>query len=219
MSDRRRVGMLLVVLATGALLVVLPAQATPSAGEVTLIARPSVASPDHPITLFGTVKSGRPGEVVEILTKDCGHSFFRVAISTHSQAGGRWSTTFFPAVGTTVRARWNGRLSAPVKVGQRAMLRFAPRAGDRTRFEVSVVARAQFWRKRVVIERLNRQRGAWVRYRSVVLTTQEAPGEFVWTSGQFTARLPRGTLLRALLPQSQAGRCYLSSYSLPLRTG
>jgi hypothetical protein len=105
-----------------------------------------------------------------------------------------------------------------VKVGQRAMLRFAPKARERTRFEVAVVARAQFWLRTVVVERLNRQRGTWGPYRSVVLTTQEAPGEFVWTSGEFTARLPKGTSLRARLPQSQAGPCYLMSYSLPLRT-
>jgi hypothetical protein len=199
--------------------VALPALAAQSANEVTIFAHPPVAASDSPITLSGTVRSGRPGELVDLQAKDCGQSSFRIVQSARTQSGGRWATTFFPGIGTSVRAVWKGHTSTPVRIGQRAMLRFAPKANDRTRFVVSVVARAQFWRKKVVIERLNRERGVWRHFRSVVLTSQQAPGQFVWTSGEFTARLPRGTMLRALLPQSQAGSCYLLSYSLPLRTG
>lgn len=187
--------------------------------DVTIAARPSIAAPDHPVTLYGTVKSGRPGEEILIQTKDCGGTFFRAVMATRIQSGGNWATEFFPAISTRVRAVWKGRASNVISVRQRAMLRFVPKASDRTRFVVSVVARAQFWRKRVVIERLNRARGAWETYRTILLTQQDAPGEFVWTSGEFTARLPRGTLLRAFLPQSQAGLCYLASFSLSLRTG
>ena len=209
----------LAAIATASVALVASAGASEGVAGVTIAARPSIAGPDHPITLFGTVRSGRPGEEIVIQTKDCGQSFFRTTTATRSQAGGHWATEFFPSIGTKVRAVWKRQASAPVTVGQRAMLRFAPKASDRSQFVVSVVARAQFWRRSVVIERLDRQRGTWRAYRKVVLTNQEAPGEFVWTSGEFQARLPRGTMLRALLPQSQAGPCYLTSYSLSLRTG
>lgn len=194
------------------------ARSAPSgAAAVTIGARPSIAGPDQPVTLFGSVSSGRPGETVDIQSKDCGQTFFRTVSGTHSQSGGRWATDFFPSIGTQVRAVWKGQRSRAVPVGQRAMIRFVPKASDRTRFVVSIVGRAQFWRRMVVIERLHRR--SWERYRTVVLTEQEAPGEFVWTSAEFRARLPRGTMLRAVLPQSQAGPCYLFSLSLPLRTG
>lgn len=110
-------------------------------------------------------------------------------------------------------------MSTAITVRQRAMLRFVPKANDHTRFVVSVVARAQFWRRSVHIERLNRRHGAWETYRTVVLTEQNAPGVWVWTSGEFSARLPLGTSLRAVLPDSQAAPCYLSSTSPALRTG
>jgi hypothetical protein len=182
-----------------------PAGAT----AVTIGARPTIAGPDQPVTLFGSVSSGRPGENVEIQAKDCGHAFFRTVSGAHTGPGGRWATDYFPAIGTQVRAVWNGQVSRPIRLHQRAMLRLVPKASDRTQFVVSVVARAQFWHRKVVIERL--RRGAWSRFRTVVLAKQTAPGEFVWTSGEFRARLERGTMLRALLPQSQAGPCYCSA--------
>jgi hypothetical protein len=53
------------------------------------------------------------------------------------------------------------------------MLQFTQKPFGRHRFIVSVVARAQF---------------------------PERLGQIMWTSGEFTARLPKGTLLRAVLP-------------------
>lgn len=189
-----------------------------AASRVTIAAMPAVAASDHPVTLFGTVPSGRPGELVEIQAKECGQSFFRAVSTTHSQSGGRWTAEFFPGITSAVRASWKSDVSKPVFVKQRAMLRFAAKAFNRTRFVVSVVARAQFWRRYVAVERYDRDRKAWRPFRRVVLTEQNAPGSIVWTSGEFTARTPRGTMLRAVLPTSQAAPCYLTSTSLTVRT-
>ena len=207
-----------VVVACAALGSALAAPSELNADDVTIAARPSVVGSDHPITLYGSVRSRRPGETVEIETRDCGQTFFRGFAATHTDAGGTWSSEFFPGITTEVRAVWKGRKSRAVKVFQRAMLRFAPKASDRTRFVVSVVARAQFWRKRIVVERFDARRSQWRRYRLVVLTKQNAPGEFVWTSGEFSARVPKGTLRRAVLPANQAGPCYLTSTSPSVRT-
>ena len=189
-----------------------------ASSRVTIAALPAVAASDHPVTLSGMVSSGRPGELVEIRAKECGHSFFRGVSTTHTQAGGGWTAEFFPGITSAVRARWKTHVSKPVIVKQRAMLRFAPKAFDRTRFVVSVVARAQFWRRYVAVERYDRRRKAWRPFKRVVLTEQNAPGSIVWTSGEFTARTPPGTKLRAVLPASQAAPCYLTSTSLIVRT-
>lgn len=205
------------------IVVVLPSSghALPSADAqtgVTIAARPSIAGSDHPITLYGRIPSPRPGEKVEIQSKDCGHSFFRAVDTTPSAGGGLWTAEFFPGITTAVRAAWNGRVSKAIVVRQRALLRFAPMASNRSRFVVSVVARAQFWRRYVVVERYDARRGRWQPYRRVVLTEQNAPGSVVWTSGEVLVRVPRDTLLRAVLPASQAGPCYLTSTSLTVRT-
>lgn len=186
--------------------------------QVTIAARPTIVPPDKPTTLFGSIDSGKANEEVEIQAKDCGQSFFRAVAGTRTEEGGGWSTEFFPAITTSVRAVWRGQASTQVTVRQRAILRFSSKPFDRTRFVVSVVAKAQFWKRKVTIQRFDRRLGRWVAFRSVVLTEQDAPGAFVWTSAEFTARLPKGTMLRAVFPASQARPCYLSGTSLPVRT-
>ena len=59
----------------------------------------------------------------------------------------------------------------------------------------SVWLRAQFWHRTVTIERYRPRDREWQVFRTVLLTTQNAPGQIVWTSGEFTARLPEGTAL------------------------
>ncbi len=186
--------------------------------DVTIAARPQIVPSDKPVTLFGAVANGEAEEQVEIQAKDCGQSFFRVVAGTTTTEGGGWSMEFMPGITTTVRAVWKGHASSQVTLRQRAILRFAPKASDRTRFVVSVVARAQFWHRKVHIQRFDRRLGTWKLFRSVLLTEQNAPGAWTWTSGEFTARLPKGTMLRAVLPASQAQPCYLAGTSLPVRT-
>lgn len=185
--------------------------------QVTIAARPTTAAPLETITLFGSVESGRANEKVEIQAKDCGQPFFRLVAATTTTEGGGWSIPFGPGINTAVRAVWKEHASSQVALRQRARLEFRSKPFDRTRFVVSVVAQAQFWRKRVLIQRFDRLLGKWQAYRSVVLTDQDGPG-LIWTSGEFTARVPKGSLLRAVLPASQAGPCYLSGTSRPLRT-
>jgi hypothetical protein len=186
--------------------------------DVTIAARPQIVPSDKPVTLFGAVANGEADEEVEIQARDCGQSFFRVVAGTTTHEGGGWSMEFMPGITTTVRAVWKGHASSQVTLRQRAILRFAPKASDRTRFVVSVVARAQFWHRKVQIQRFDRRLGTWKLFRSVLLTEQNAPGAWTWTSGEFTARLPKGTMLRAVLPAPQARPCYLSGTSYPVRT-
>jgi hypothetical protein len=179
---------------------------------------PAFAPSDHPISLYGTAEGAAPGDEVEIQSKDCGTTFFRGVSATHTQRGGLWSAEFYPGITTWVRAVWRGHASTPARVRQQVRLELVQKPFKPRIFETSVVARAQFWRKKVVIERYRAGERRWRPFRAVVLTTQRAPGQIVWTSGEFTARLPTGTRLRASLPASQAGPCYMAGTSLVLTT-
>jgi hypothetical protein len=70
------------------------------------------------------------------------------------------------------------------------------------------------WRKRVFIQSFDRRLGTWQAVKSVVLT--ESRGRLALAT--FTVRLPKGTLVRAVFPRSQAGPCYLTGASNSLRT-
>ena len=194
-----------------------------SSDEVTIVARPAIASLEGPpIRLFGSLQNGRAGEVVTIQAKECGVSpqSFRDAAEAHTEEGGSWSLNFLPGANATLRAVWKNQVSAEVAVRQRPRVQLVRPPRSVRRFEVAVVAKAQFWRKRVSFQRFERRLGRWTTIRSVVLTeTGAAPGSpYVWSSAKFRASVPSGTLVRAVFPLSQARPCYLGAVSKLVRT-
>lgn len=185
--------------------------------RVTIFARPTILG-EQAVTLSGSVDNGKEGEEVTIQAKDCGRSFFRVVSGATTHQGGGWSTDYFPSITTTFRAVWNGVASAQVTVRQRAWVRLTRLPRSPRQLEVVVVAKKQFWRRSVVIERFDRRLGRWTKVKSVVLTEQATAGTYVWTSARFSASVPKGTLIRARLPLAEARPCYLAGVSRQLRT-
>ena len=109
--------------------------------------------------------------------------------------------------------------SPEVAVRQRVFVLLRPR-GPFGRYWVAISAKAPFWRKHILFQRFARRTGSWQTLRKVVLTESgghEGSGEAV-SSATFTARLPKGTLVRAFVPESQARPCYLPGASGQLRT-
>jgi hypothetical protein len=188
--------------------------------RVTIAARPSIVPANQRVTIFGSVENGEAGELVTVEGKDCGATpaFFREVASATTGEGGSWSTEYMPRINTTLRAVWKGTASAQIMVRQRphiALVRLPSK-----RFRVQVAGKAQFWRKRVLIQRFERRLGTWKIVRSVLLTESggyPGSGEAVsWA--EFRARIPSGSLVRAVLPRRAARPCYLAGYSKLLQT-
>jgi hypothetical protein len=188
--------------------------------RVTIAARPSIERGDgRPVTLFGSVENGRAGEAVDIQAKDCGQQFFRGVAGATTREGGGWSVEYLSGITTTLRAVWSDNASAEITVRARPRVELRPpRPGAARLFRVIVVAKAQFWRKRVVIQRFDRRLGTWASVKPVVLTETGGGGAFVATEAKFRANVPKRTLIRAVFPRSQARPCYLAGYSNLLRT-
>jgi hypothetical protein len=184
--------------------------------SVTIAARSPVAVGGRPLTLFGTGAPGRAGEVVTIEAKPCGQPSYTGVASATTEAGGHWTTEYWPGINATVRARVANDVSAPISLGQRPWIRVISTAGKR-KLHISVTGKAPVWRKRVLLQR--RVAGRWRTVKHVVLTEQEGGAGIgaVVTSATFANRMPRGSLLRAVLPRSQARPCYLASTSEPYR--
>jgi hypothetical protein len=206
----------------GATVVVALASTAAAAPEpVTILARPTLLGPNQVVALSGSVDSSQAGQIVTIQAKDCRsptQSFQEVA-SARTREGGAWSTEYSPGISTTLRAVWNDTPSAAIAIRQRAAVHLRPLA-SRNRFRVLVGGKLQFWRKRIVIQRFERRLGTWITVRSVLLTETGGTAGYgdavTWADLRVPA--PRGTLVRALLPQSQARPCYLAGVSRLLRT-
>lgn len=184
--------------------------------RVTLVARPTTLAAYQPATLFGTVSSGRENETVTIQAKDCGQRSFVNVTAVLTHAGGTYTLDFGRGIATTVRARWRESMSRASTIRQQVRVDFV-RLGS-GRYSVSGVGRSSLWRKRARIQR--RSGGRWKTIKTVVLSDSSAPpgSPIVWSTAKFRLKVPRGSVLRAVLPRSQVRPCYLAGVSRTLRT-
>lgn len=181
-----------------------------AAQRVTIAVRPSIASVGMFVTAFGTVDSGKAGESVTIQAKDCGNTFFRVFAGASTEPGGSWSTLINPRVETVLRAVWNGATSNEVTVRVQVFVQL--RQLSATRFRVGPTGYGtRFIGKLVTIQRFDQRLGRWEKVKVV------KAGETVYGT-KFTLRVPKGTRIRAVFPNSQAGPCYVGGTSPVIRT-
>ncbi len=182
------------------------------AQEVTLRVRPTLVGPragTTRVTVTGSVDSGRAGESVAFQGKTCPSDFFRVVGGAVTEENGTFFNFYFPQTTTTLRAVWRDQTSAPVTIRMQASVRLRQRPGGKVE-----VAAGNFWRKRVVIERFDNRLGSWSKVSSVVLAEDTGFG----TRATFRPPVPKGTLIRAVLPRSVAAPCFLAGVSNSVRT-
>jgi len=193
-----------------------PTRFSAAAERVTMAARPTILRGVQATTLFGAVDSRGADEIVTIQAKDCGQRFFTGVKSATTGEGGTWSLEFGPGITSTLRAVWKGALSAPVTVRQQAYVALYRRSSRK--FEVGVGGKWSFWHKRILFQR--RVGGSWPTVKSVLLTeTNAVPGYAqAWSGAHFSASVPKSSLVRAVLPLSEARPCYLAGVSDTVRT-
>jgi len=200
------------------------ASPTHAASDVTIGVRPDVVDTQNgtPVTLFGTVPNGRPGESVQIEANECGLSgLFHELQGVRTEAQGVWSMPIpgnypqskvldYVRTKTVYRARWNGNASETVTVYARPFLELrqfvakTKRPGQRN-FGISVGGRELKYRKRVVLER-RVATNVWRPLKTVVVNGGLA---------LFWAHATQGQTIRARLPEKEAAPCYLPAVTPP----
>jgi hypothetical protein len=195
-----------------------PSLSAPAPASITIAAQPPDLLRDRRLTLFGSIPSTRPKQVVVLEARDCGQSLYHQVARVETSVGGRWSWPYYyPGITARVRARWNGATSAPVRVRDRAFVEL--RQTSARVFSVSVRAKMSFERKRVLLQRLDPARG-WNTIATARLTESAVPPgvSYVYTRGRLTAATaPRRSLVRAVFPAAEARPCYLAGRSNMLR--
>lgn len=183
---------------------------------LTIAVRPAIYGRAGPLTVYGSVSNGKKDEKVTVQFKECGllPIQFRDHAEVLTEDGGGWSIATGVSANGTFRAVSGGDTSNEASVQARVDVRLAPRPPKR--FQVQVVERTSFWRKRAVIQRYDRRAGKWAAVKTLRLESQfAAPGSaFVWSvSDEFALKLPKGTTIRATLPRDQAKPCHIGGYS------
>ena len=211
---RRSLGLLVLVVALATALA-LPASSAPP--PLTIAAHPPDLLRNRALTLFGTIPSDRAKESVQLEARDCGQSLWRVVARVETSVGGQWTWPYFyPGITASIRARWDGRASAPVLVRDRAYVELRRRGGRS--FGISVRAKTSFVGRRVLLQRLDPARG-WTTLKSAELTKSGVPPgtSYVYSTVRLSASPPAGSLLRAFFPLAAARPCYLAGRSNMLR--
>jgi hypothetical protein len=192
---------------------VVASPATAAAPTLVIGARPtSVVAFAGGLTISGALTGGRGTQLVNIEAKECGvPGSFHVAGGATTSASGSFSnsTSLGPGVTTKYRARWREVVSNVVVV------HVAPRLDLQSNGHVFTVAvsGSGYWRgKRITLQRL--ASGRWMTIR--VLTLRDTFGNGGLVSGR--VRLPKRTLVRAVLPRTQARPCFLPAVSTTVRT-
>lgn len=184
--------------------------------RVTIFARPTVIGWTESAQLYGAAPGASHNDIVRIEVRECGSTFFKTFVELHPSSGGGWSTPAGSAITATYRAVFRSRTSAAVKIRQRAHVVLERRRSGKG-FVVAVTAKRSLWRKTALLQR--RHRRGWETVRPLVLTDSvESTGRVSASQATFRLVVPRGTVLRAVLPAAQAGPCYVESVSKVVRT-
>ena len=183
--------------------------------SVTLAASRATATFNAPITLSGVVSTQAAGESVTINAQECGKTSFTRVGSATTAAAGNWTFGVRPKINTVYRARWRTNESSTITVKVRPAIRLS-RVGSR--FTARVTAAQSFTGKTIALQRYRAAVRRWATLKRVTLGASTTPtaGTFV-TTARFRSRIRRGWRLRVLLPQAQAGTCYLAAPSNTLR--
>jgi plastocyanin len=183
--------------------------------SVTLTTSRTTATFAAPVTLSGVVSSQAAGQSVSVNAQECGKNAFTRLGTATTAASGSWTFTVRPTINTVYRARWRTNESSTVDVKVRPAIRLT-RVGRR--FTARVTAAQSFTGKTILLQRYRAAVRRWATLKRVRLgaSTTPAASTFVTTS-RFRSRIRRGWRLRVLLPQAQAGACYLAAPSNTLR--
>ena len=192
------------------------AVAGPTADGVTMRAQTTILrSNEFYVGMLGTISSGAEGEYVVVKGKECGvpGAFYRGIGGATTTAGGNWEASVMVRAKTTFRAEWKSATSPSVVVWPRAWIALT-KEEDGYRVTVSSET-ASVDGKRAVVQRLTPT--GWRTLQTVVVKAQAGYVQFA-EKKKLKFKVPKGTTIRAVLPRSQSGPCYLAGYSKLLQT-
>ena len=161
----------------------------------------------------GGVASGRAGEDVTVEVKDCGsYAPFHQTAGAQTGPAGTWVAQVGLLGNGALRARWRGGVSDPISVQVHPYMTLTYKGPGR--YFLWIRANDFFGGARAVLERLAGNK--WVTVKKFTVQRAESGG-VASSTATVRATLKKGTVIRAVLPKAQAGRCYLAGFTNTLK--
>ena len=183
---------------------------------LSITGRPAQVTYGGTVSLSGSISSGAAGENVTLEAMDCGKTSFSKVAGVKSTANGAWSSSAKPPLNTVYQATWKNTTSA--KLATKVAPLVTLKRLRAKRFSASVTAAQSFVGKYVVLQRFARKRHKWVSVKHVALrSVKTTTAPTMVSSAGFRTGVRRRTWLRLVLPQSQAGTCYVPARSVRVR--
>jgi hypothetical protein len=199
------------VLAAGPAAVV--AAAPPS---LTMTASPTLVAYGGTATLSGTLSNKRAGQTVSVEAQECGQTAFKRIATVTTTTNGAWTYVAKPTINSTYRAKFKSATSSPALVRVRPAIRLKKRSARH--FSVALTAAQSFQGKFVYFQRYVASSRKWRNVTRVTLKTATGTAPAIVTSSAFRVRITARLKIRALLPQTQAGTCYVAAQSNVIRS-
>jgi|KBSMisStandDraft_5_1062788.scaffolds.fasta_scaffold124456_2 plastocyanin len=182
---------------------------------LTLFADPQDAAFSNQVHLTGELSSKKAGVDVGVMAKPCGKSTATKAATVQTTANGEFSTDLRAASNTVYTVQVGSTASQEVSIDVAPRLRLGRVAAHR--YSLRVFAAQSFAGKWATFQRLKGNR--WISVKRVqlqknstnILPTVISSVAFRWNS----KTRPR---VRAILPQGQAGSCYVAGLSNDIRS-
>ncbi len=187
-----------------------------SPATLSLFARPSDAVYPTKVTLTGELSTHKAGADIVVLAAPCGRSEATKATTMQTTGNGEYTISLRPDRNVVYTVQAGAVRSDPVSIKVRPRVRLG-RVGAH-RYSLRVFAAVKFAGHVATLQRYNAARGRWILVKRVRLhanSTNILPT--VISSVSFRAALPPHARLRALLPKSQVGTCYLAGTSNTIR--
>lgn len=166
----------------------------------------TVAYGSASVVLSGAVPSRRAGESVTILAHACRFTEAAEIATVRTSKGGAFRYKIRPMLNTSFAVRWNEAASRSVRVTVEPTIVLSRVGAGRYRIEVATTNGVFQDGRQVLLQRS--VGGRWTKVAAGTL--ERASGETqitVLSAVVLSANVPKGSKLRALLPNGQA-RCY-----------
>lgn len=179
--------------------------------QVTVSVSPSVIKQWAPVSVGGRIVARKAGEYVALEENVCGRGW-SPSSGGQTNANGQYAVTLLgvgsPQGNALLRARWGAHVSNVVRVSVRPNV--ALRQRTRRTFSAQVSSFRSLAGRTAHLERYDKSANEW---RIAARSRLRAGSYGQETEVVFSALLPRNTIVRAVVSNTQARPCHLAGFS------